>query len=87
MDWAAVVGVAAIFVTVVNSVIGYWVSQISKSQDTIVADQQTLEKDMQAFEVKVAENYVKKDDYHRDIDDVKKMLGKIFDKLDQKADR
>ena len=31
--------------------------------------------------------YVSKDDYRRDIDDIKEMLGKIFDKLDTKADK
>jgi hypothetical protein len=31
--------------------------------------------------------YVSKDDYRRDIDDIKDMLGKIFDKLDTKADK
>ena len=31
--------------------------------------------------------YVSKDDYRRDIDDIKEMLGKIFDKLDAKADK
>ena len=31
--------------------------------------------------------YVAKDDYRRDIDDIKEMLGKIFDKLDTKADK
>ncbi len=32
-------------------------------------------------------NYVSKDDYRRDIDDIKEMLGKIFDKLDNKVDK
>jgi len=32
-------------------------------------------------------NYVSKDDYRRDIDDIKEMLGKIFDKLDAKVDK
>jgi len=32
-------------------------------------------------------NYVSKDDYRRDIDDIKDMLGKIFDKLDNKVDK
>jgi hypothetical protein len=32
-------------------------------------------------------NYVSKDDYRRDIDDIKEMLGKIFDKLDSKVDK
>jgi hypothetical protein len=31
--------------------------------------------------------YVSKDDYRRDIDDIKEMLGKIFDKLDAKVDK
>ena len=31
--------------------------------------------------------YVSKDDYRRDIDDIKDMLGKIFDKLDTKVDK
>lgn len=31
--------------------------------------------------------YVQKDDYRRDIDDVKGMLKQIFDKLDGKADK
>ena len=31
--------------------------------------------------------YVAKDDYRRDIDDIKELLGKIFDKLDAKVDK
>jgi len=31
--------------------------------------------------------YVSKDDYRRDIDDIKEMLSKIFDKLDSKVDK
>ena len=31
--------------------------------------------------------YVTKDDYHRDIDDIKEMLDKIFNKLDRKVDK
>lgn len=31
--------------------------------------------------------YVAKDDYRRDIDDIKELLGKIFDKLDSKVDK
>jgi hypothetical protein len=32
-------------------------------------------------------NYVSKDDYKADIRDIREMLGKIFDKLDAKADK
>ena len=31
--------------------------------------------------------YVSKDDYRRDIAEIKDMLGKIFDKLDSKVDK
>jgi hypothetical protein len=31
--------------------------------------------------------YVTKDDYRRDIDDIKEMLSKIFDRLENKADK
>jgi hypothetical protein len=32
-------------------------------------------------------NYISKDDYKVDIRDIRDMLGKIFDKLDNKADK
>ena len=31
--------------------------------------------------------YLTKNEYHRDIDDIKTMLAKIFDKLDNKVDK
>jgi hypothetical protein len=31
--------------------------------------------------------YLSKDEYHRDMAEIKTMLGKIFDKLDNKADK
>jgi len=36
---------------------------------------------------KLPTTYVSKDEYHRDIAEVKNMLGKIFDKLDGKVDK
>jgi hypothetical protein len=32
-------------------------------------------------------NYVTKEDYHRDIDEIKSICKQIFDKLDNKADK
>jgi predicted RNA-binding protein with EMAP domain len=32
-------------------------------------------------------NYVNRDDYRNDVNDIKNMLSKIFDKLDGKADK
>jgi hypothetical protein len=42
-----------------------------------------LDTDVRAMPV----NYVSKDDYRRDIAEIKEMLGKIFDKLDAKVDK
>jgi hypothetical protein len=36
---------------------------------------------------RMPEKYLSKDDYHRDISDIKSMLKSIFDKLDDKADK
>jgi len=48
---------------------------------------QNLKKDMSQLELSISENYVKKDDFKDGIRELKEMLGKIFDKLDAKADR
>lgn len=42
-----------------------------------------LDEDMR----KIPEKFLQKDDYHRDIDEVKALLKSIFDKLDAKADK
>ena len=42
-----------------------------------------LDKDVRDF----PHSYVSKDDYRSDMRDIKDMLGKIFDKLDGKADK
>jgi hypothetical protein len=36
---------------------------------------------------KMPTTYLSKDEYHRDMAEIKTMLGKIFDKLDNKADK
>ena len=36
---------------------------------------------------KMPTTYLSKDEYHRDISEIKIMLGKIFDKLDNKMDK
>ena len=41
-----------------------------------------MEEDMKNF----SRSYISKDDYRSDIADIKQMLSKIFDKLDQKVD-
>jgi len=48
---------------------------------------QKLKSDMSRLELSISDNYVKKDDFKDGIKELKDMLGKIFDKLDNKADR
>ena len=48
---------------------------------------QKLKSDMSTLELSISNNYVKKDDFKEGIKELKEMLGKIFDKLDTKADR
>jgi len=42
-----------------------------------------MEEDMKNF----SRSYISKDDYRSDIAEIKQMLSKIFDKLDQKVDK
>jgi hypothetical protein len=48
---------------------------------------QKLKSDINRLELTISDNYVKKDDWKDGIKELKEMLGKIFDKLDSKADR
>jgi hypothetical protein len=59
------------------SFFGGWVlNNITKAVDRLDADVRNM-----------PHQYISKDEYHRDIADVKSMLGKIFDKLDNKMDK
>ena len=55
---------------------GWSLNQITRSIER-------LDKDVRNMPL----NYVTQTTYQRDIDDIKSMLGKIFDKLDEKADK
>lgn len=55
---------------------GWSLNQITRSIER-------LDKDVRSMPL----NYVTQTTYQRDIDDIKNMLGKIFDKLDEKADK
>ncbi len=55
---------------------GWSLNQITRSIER-------LDKDVRNMPL----NYVTQTTYQRDIDDIKNMLGKIFDKLDEKVDK
>jgi len=46
-----------------------------------------LRKDLHTIEVDLPTNYVRRDEFSAAIDRIEKLCGKIFDKLDDKADK
>ena len=46
-----------------------------------------LKEDLTTLSVDLPKNYVARDDYRSDLKEIKDMLGKIFDRLDNKADK
>ena len=48
---------------------------------------QTLREEIHQLEVDLPSNYIRKDEFQDSMKEIKDMLARIFDKLDQKADR
>ena len=46
-----------------------------------------LKEDLSDLSVELPKTYVTRDDYRSDLKEIKDMLGKIFDRLDHKADK
>ena len=47
----------------------------------------TLKEDIRELERELPNLYVRRDDYKDDMREIKEMLGKIFDRLENKADK
>ena len=73
MDWQLIINIGAS--TVLAVVAGFVKSVRDDIRDS--------RDDLAAYKLKVAENYVT----HQDLSDIKKMLHRIEDKLDSKADK
>ena len=46
-----------------------------------------LKKDIHEIEISLPLNYIRRDEYHDSLREIKDMLYKIFERLDTKADR
>jgi len=46
-----------------------------------------LKEDLTTLSVELPKTYVTRDDYRSDLKEIKDMLGKIFDRLENKADK
>lgn len=77
MDWQTVFNFGA---GAALSVIGWFARQL---WDAV----QKLKTDMSRLELSISDNYVKRDDFKEGMKELKDMLGKIYDRLDTKADR
>ena len=64
-----------------SGVLGGWMLNI------IWAAINDLKKDVKDINRQLHADFVRKDIYNGDIDEIKNMLGKIFDKLDKKVDK
>ena len=63
-------------VTIAGFLAGWVLNNITKAIDRLDLDIRDMPKD-----------YVTKEDYHRDIDEIKDICKQIFNKLDNKADK
>jgi hypothetical protein len=73
MDYQILFNIA---VAVVAFLGGWTLNRIYQAIDRLDADLRQM-----------PHNYVNRDDYRSDVTEIKTMLGKIFDKLDGKADK
>ena len=71
----------------INIIGGVLVTSLGFIIKTIWDGQQKIKQDMTSWERYIPETYIRRDDYKEDIAEIKKMLGAIFDKLEQKADK
>jgi hypothetical protein len=46
-----------------------------------------LQEDLHQLEIELPSNYVRKDEFSDNMREIKEMLGKIFDRLDNKVDK
>jgi len=77
MEWQQLIDIA---LSAIIAAIGWFARQVWDAT-------QQLKKDVTSLELNVAENYVKKVDINARFDKLEAILDKIFDRLDQKADK
>ena len=77
MEWQQLINIGA---STLLMALGWWCRQI---WDSI----QALKKDVQKIEVDLPTHYVRKVDIEQRFDRLENILDKIFDKLDNKADK
>lgn len=62
------------------SILGWFAREMWSAVKELKADLSKLREDL-------PKTYIARDDYRQDMNEIKSMLGKIFDKLDNKQDK
>lgn len=73
--------------TVINALLALIIGGIGWAARELWGAVKKLRDDLQKIEVALPSNYVRKDEFADGIKEIKEMLGKIFDRLDNKADK
>jgi hypothetical protein len=74
------VSIVIAIVGIVSSITGWFVRVLWEAQAE-------LRKDLKNLEGGLPDLYVRRDDYRDDMSEIKTLLNRIFDKLDNKADK
>ena len=73
--------------TVVNGLLAVLLAGIGWAARELWGAVKRLREDLQKIEVALPTNYVRKDEFSEGVKEIKEMLSKIFDRLDNKADK
>jgi hypothetical protein len=73
--------------TMVNALLALVIAGIGWAARELWGAVKKLREDLQKIEVALPSSYVRKDDFADGMREIKEMLGKIFDRLDNKADK
>ena len=75
------------FQTVINLCAGTAVAVFGWFARELWVAVKELKEDIHKIEVELPSHYLRKDEFAEGMKEIKEMLGKIFDKLDEKADK
>lgn len=73
--------------TVINLLIGIGLAVGGWFARQIWDAMKELREDLHRIEIDLPTHYIRRDEFNDGIKEIKDMLGKIFDKLDEKADK
>lgn len=73
--------------TIINGLLAVIIGGIGWAARELWGAVKLLREDIQKIEVNLPSNYVRKDEFAEGLKEIKEMLSKIFDRLDNKADK